>query len=150
MLTARDAPADIVKGLDGGADDYLTKPFAFDELLARLRAITRRSDSSRPTILAVEDLALDPATHIVTRSGEEIELTATEFRLLEYLMRRGGRLATRTAILDTVWGLGHNVENNTLDAFIRLLRSKVDGDHPHKLIQTVRGFGYRIAAPHKP
>src|SRR5690606_28618229 len=88
MLTARDAPADIVKGLDGGADDYLTKPFAFDELLARLRAITRRSESARSTILEVEDLSLDPATHIVTRSGKEIELTATEFRLLEYLMRR--------------------------------------------------------------
>lgn len=150
LLTARDAPADIVRGLDGGADDYLTKPFAFDELLARLRAITRRSDPGRSAMLAVEDLALDSATHLVTRAGKEIELTATEFRLLEYLMRRNGRLATRSEILDTVWGLGHNVENNTLDVFIRLLRSKVDGDSSHKLIQTVRGFGYRLGGAHKP
>ena len=147
LLTARDSPADIVRGLDGGADDYLTKPFAFDELLARLRAITRRNDALRSTLLTVDDLTLDPAMHIVERGGERIELTATEFRLLEHLMRRGGRVATRSSILDAVWGFDHNVENNTLDVFIRLLRSKIDGSRPRKLIQTVRGFGYRIAAP---
>ena len=146
LLTARDSPADIVRGLDSGADDYLTKPFAFEELLARLRAITRRSDPSRSNTLQVCDLTLDPLMHAVTRGGAPVELTATEFRLLEYLMRRSGRVATRQSILDAVWGFNHNVENNTLDVFIRLLRSKVDGDRPQKLIQTVRGFGYRISA----
>ncbi|MEW5978009.1 MAG: response regulator transcription factor [Acidobacteriota bacterium] len=145
ILTARDAAADIVRGLDSGADDYLTKPFRFDELLARLRAISRRGVPARSICIEVEDLVLDPVSHTVTRGGKPIELTATEFRLLECLMRRNGRIATRNAILEAVWGNDRYVESNTLDVFIRLLRSKIDGDRPNKLIQTVRGFGYRLA-----
>ncbi|HEX4922375.1 MAG TPA: response regulator transcription factor, partial [Candidatus Bathyarchaeia archaeon] len=142
MLTARDAVPDIVKGLDVGADDYLTKPFAFEVFLARLRSVARRGSTPRPTILQVGDLVLNPASHQVTRGDQEVHLSPTEFRLLELLMRRSGRVVRRDSIVEAVWDFDHDVEENTLDTFIRLLRSKVDRDPDHKLIQTVRGIGY--------
>lgn len=144
MLTARDAVPDVVKGLDSGADDYLTKPFSFDIFLARLRSITRRGALPRPACLRVANLVLDPATHGVSRGGQEIHLSLTEFRLLEFLMRRADRVVSRNAILQAVWGSDNDVEDNTLDVFIRLLRSKIDLRHKQKLIQTVRGAGYVI------
>jgi DNA-binding response OmpR family regulator len=144
MLTARDAVPDIVKGLDVGADDYLTKPFAFEVFLARLRSVARRGSAPRPTILQVGDLVLNPASHQVTRGEQEIHLSPTEFRLLELLMRRSGRVVRRDAIVEAVWDFDHDVQENTLDTFIRLLRSKVDREHDHKLIQTVRGIGYTV------
>lgn len=146
MLTARDSVPDIVKGLDVGADDYLTKPFSFAVFLARLRSVTRRGSAQRPASLEVDDLVLNPATHRVSRGNREIHLTLTEFRLLEFLMRRAGRVVSRSAIIQAVWDLDREVEENTLDAFIRLLRSKVDRDYEHKLIQTVRGLGYTVRA----
>lgn len=144
MLTARDAVPDIVKGLDLGADDYLTKPFSFDVFLARLRSVARRGSAPRPTVLQVDDLVLDPARHQVTRGDREVHLSPTEFRLLELLMRRSGRVVPRDAIVEAVWDFDHEVEENTLDTFIRLLRSKIDREHDRKLIQTVRGIGYTI------
>jgi DNA-binding response OmpR family regulator len=144
MLTARDAVTDIVKGLDIGADDYLTKPFAFEVFLARLRSVARRGSAPRPNVLQVADLVLNPASHEVTRGEREIHLSPTEFRLLELLMRRSGRVVPRDAIVETVWDFDHDIEENTLDTFIRLLRSKIDREHDRKLIQTVRGIGYMI------
>lgn len=144
MLTARDAVPDIVKGLDSGADDYLTKPFSFDVFLARLRSLARRRVVPRATCLQVGDLSLDPATHRTVRGAEEIHLSPTEFRLLAFLMRRAGRVLSRNTIVQAVWDLDTEVEENTLDVFIRLLRSKIDQNHKHKLIQTVRGIGYAI------
>src|SRR6516164_408206 len=144
MLTARDAVPDIVKGLDVGADDYLTKPFAFDEFLARLRSVARRGSSPRPTRVQVADLVLDPATHQVLRGDQEIHLTPTEYRLLDFLVRRAGRVIQRSTLVEAVWGFDQEVEENTLDAFVRLLRSKVDRDFKRKLIHTVRGVGYSI------
>lgn len=142
MLTARDATPDIVQGLDHGADDYLTKPFAFEVLLARLRALARRGPSERPPVLQAADLTLDPATRKVTREGREIALSKTEFNLLEFLMRRAGNVAPRNTLIEAVWGYGAGIESNTLDAFIRLLRRKVDDGSGRKLIHTVRGVGY--------
>jgi DNA-binding response OmpR family regulator len=144
VLTARDTVPDVVKGLDMGADDYMTKPFSFEEFLARLRAVSRRGSAPRPTLLQVADLVLDPASHEVTRHGEEISLSRTEFRLLEFLMRRAGRVVPRNTLVHSVWDSNHDVEENTLDVFISLLRNKVDQDHKVKLIQTVRGTGYTI------
>lgn len=145
LLTARDAVPDIVKGLDVGADDYLTKPFSFAEFLARLRALGRRpSTSPTPPRLGVGDLILDPNTRQVFRGRHEIRLTATEYKLLEFLMRRPGGVASRRAIVEAVWGLQAEVEENTLDAFVRLLRTKVDQGHKQRLIHTVRGYGYSI------
>src|SRR5438105_1502564 len=141
MLTARDAIPDVIQGLDLGADDYLTKPFAFEELLARLRSVVRRKPSLRSSELKVADLILDPATHRVSRAGTEIKLTATEFRLLEFLMRRVGQVVPRGALIEGVWEIGAELEENTLDAFIHLLRNKVDRDHQYRLIYTVRGIG---------
>ncbi|MGH9402577.1 MAG: response regulator transcription factor [Terriglobia bacterium] len=146
MLTARDATPDIVKGLDIGADDYLTKPFSFEVFLARLRAVARRPSGSRAGSLEVADLKLDPAQHRVFRGGREIRLSATEFRLLEFLMRRAGRVIRRGAIIEAVWDDDQDVEDNTLDAFVRLLRSKVDRKFRQKLIHTVRGVGYTLRA----
>ena len=142
MLTARDAATDIVKGLDAGADDYLTKPFSLKVLLARLRAISRRAAQPPVAVLQVEDLALDPASRKVTRAGRGVSLTATEFRVLEFLMRRPGRAASRGAIIEAVWGFEEDVEPNTVDAFIKLLRDKIDNGHDRRLIHTVRGYGY--------
>jgi two-component system, OmpR family, response regulator MprA len=146
MLTARDAVPDIVKALDAGTDDYLAKPFSFAEFLARLRALGRRTQvPAHANRIEVADLALDTATHRVFRGKQEVHLTPTEYRLLEFLMRRQGGAASRTAIVEAVWGLGAEVEENTLDAFIRLLRAKVDLRNKPRLIYTVRGFGYRLA-----
>jgi DNA-binding response OmpR family regulator len=142
MLTARDAVADVITGLDAGADDYLTKPFDFSELLARLRAVSRRGPIEHSPTLFVADLEFDPATHRASRAGRDISLTKTEHLLLDALMRQAGRVLSRGAILEAVWGLGATIENNTLDAFIRLLRAKVDSGHERKLIHTIRGVGY--------
>lgn len=142
MLTARDAAADIVRGLDAGADDYLTKPFAFRVLLARLRALSRRAAHPAIARLQVDDLELDPASHQVSRAGVPLSLTATEYRVLEFLMRRVGRAVSRSSMIEGVWGFGEDIESNTVDAFIRLLREKIDLGQQRKLIHTVRGYGY--------
>jgi DNA-binding response OmpR family regulator len=144
MLTARDSVLDIVKGLDSGADDYMTKPFSFAVLLARIRALERRVAEPRTHTLRVCDLALEITQRRVFRGTREVHLTPTEFRLLEFLMRHEGRVASRHAILDAVWGPSENIEENTLDAFVRLLRRKVDENEPIKLIHTARGFGYSL------
>jgi len=144
MLTARDAVRDIAKGLDDGADDYLTKPFSFVELLARLRSITRRVTQEADNMLRIADLRLDPGARQVFRSGKPIHLTATEFRLLEFLIRRSGRVVSRAAIAEAVWGFDEDIEPNTVEAFISLLRSKIDRSFRPKLLHTIRGFGYSI------
>jgi len=146
MLTARDAPSDIVKGLDSGADDYLTKPFSIDILLARLRAVSRRGAITRPVCLQVADVKLDPASHRVTRGEEVVSLTPREYRLLELLMRNSGRVISRDSILESVWGFSSEVNENTLEVFMRLLRMKIDLREP-KLIHTVRGAGYMMREP---
>src|SRR5260370_13730739 len=146
MLTARDTVPDVVKGLDLGADDYLTKPFSFAVLLARLRAAGRRQDGQPTSLLRVADLVLNRATMQVFRARREISLTATEFRLLEFLMRRPGVVVSRNAIVEAVWGFDDEVNDNTVDAFIRLVRRKVDDPHDEKLIRTVRGVGYSVKA----
>jgi DNA-binding response OmpR family regulator len=142
MLTARDAAADVVRGLDAGADDYLTKPFAFGVLLARLRALARRAAQPPIAGVQVQDLLLDPASRAVTRAGVPLNLTATEYRLLEFLMRRVGHAVSRSAIIEGVWGFEEDVEANTVDAFIRHLREKIESGREPKLIHTVRGYGY--------
>jgi two-component system response regulator MprA len=142
MLTARDSTADVIDGLDLGADDYLTKPFRFDVLLARLRAVSRRGPVPRPVRLQVGDLVLNTASRQVLRGNQPVRLTRTEYSLLEFLLRRAGRVVSRDAILDGVWGLDKDVEANTLEAFIRLLRTKIDQGRAPKLIHTVRGVGY--------
>jgi DNA-binding response OmpR family regulator len=144
MLTARDTVPDMVKGLDCGADDYITKPFPFEVLLARIRAIERRRLDSHPRSLRVADLVLERETRCVFRGKREIKLTQTEFRLLEFLMLRKGRVATREAILHEIWPSGEAVEENTLDAFVKLLRQKIDLGEDLKLIETRRGFGYCV------
>jgi DNA-binding response OmpR family regulator len=144
VLTARDAVADIVEGLDLGVDDYLTKPFALAEFMARLRAVARRGPADREPRLRVADLVLDPASGEVYRSDRVIALTKTEYSLLEFLMRRAGRVLTRDAIIQGVWGHSTEIEDNTLEAYIMRLRAKVDTGYELKLIQTVRGFGYRL------
>jgi len=149
MLTARDSVPDIVKGLDTGADDYMTKPFSFAVLLARVRALERRTAEPRTYILRVADLTLDITERRAFRGSREIHLTPTEFRLLEFLARREGRVAPRHSIRDALWGPSEIVEENTLDAFVRLLRRKVDDNEPIKLIHTLRGFGYSLGPePH--
>ena len=142
MLTARDALQDIVRGLDAGADDYLTKPFSFVELLARIRALVRRKEFRKKNVLEVEDLVLDLTTHRTFRKGVEVHLSLTEFRLLELLARNTGRIVSRYEILTEIWGSSRDVSDNTLDAFMRLLRKKVDKDTETRLLQTHRGFGY--------
>ena len=144
MLTAKDAVPDIVQGLDLGADDYLTKPFSFEELLARLRAVKRRASTPKQPMLQVGDLELDPAAHQVTRGGARIPLTRTEYGLLEQLLYNVGRVVPRRALIESVWGFDREIEDNTLDAFVRLLRNKVDAGGAPKLIHTVRGVGYVI------
>ena len=144
MLTARDAISDVAHGLDVGADDYLTKPFAFPELLARLRALARRSPAMLPPQLTVGDLTLDPANRRVSRGELDVQLTATEYRLLEFMMRRPGRVLTRAAIIEAVWGFNENVEDNTVEAFVSSLRNKIDRGFAQKLIHTIRGVGYCV------
>jgi two-component system OmpR family response regulator len=147
FLTARDAVDDRVAGLDLGADDYLTKPFSFEELLARLRALIRRGPSERPAVLAIGDLALDPARHRVTRGNVEVDLTAKEFALLEYFMRRPGEVLSRTQILEHVWDFGFDGDSNVVDVYIRYLRGKIDRPFGLDSIETVRGSGYRLREP---
>jgi DNA-binding response OmpR family regulator len=142
MLTARDATADMIAGLNLGADDYLVKPFAFDVLLARIRAVSRRGPIPQLVTLQVQDLTLNPASREVARGGRRVSLTRTEYGLLELLMRRAGRVVTRENLIEAVWGFDSEVRSNTLDAFIRLLRDKVDVEGEAKLIHTVRGVGY--------
>ena len=142
ILTARDSIADVVKGLDTGADDYLTKPFAFEVLLARLRAISRRGPITQSVQLQCGDLSLNVASRTVTRQGQIIHLTPREYRLLELLLRNVGRPVSRSVILESVWGFDKDVEENTDEAFIRLLRNKIDAPFQVKLIHTVRAFGY--------
>jgi two-component system, OmpR family, response regulator len=144
MLTARDGVQDIARGLDIGVDDYLTKPFSFVELLARLRSVARRGNAPRPLRIQVGSLVLDPLSRQVTREGCELHLTGTEFKILELLMRRSGRVVSRDAIIDAIWGNIDDIGENTLDVFISLLRNKVDKTVESKLIHTIRGVGYMV------
>ena len=144
MLTARDAVPDRVAGLDAGADDYLTKPFAFSELFARLRALARRGPSERPPVLRVGNLALDPATRTVLRGSTRVELTAREFALLELLMQHPDEVLTRSRILEHVWDFAYGGDSNVVDVYIRYLREKIDRPFGRSSIETVRGSGYRL------
>jgi DNA-binding response OmpR family regulator len=144
MLTAKDSVPDVVRGLDAGADDYLTKPFSFNELLARLRAVQRPATSRPQNRLQVSDLILDPESREVSRGGVPITLTRTEYSLLERLVYRAGKVVPRHTLIESVWGFDREIEENTLDAFVRLLRQKVDREGSPKLILTVRGVGYMI------
>ena len=144
MLTARDATPDVVQGLNFGADDYVVKPFSFAVLLARLRAVSRRGPIPEPVPLQVADLTVNPASREVARGGRKIGLTRTEYSLLEFLIRRAGRVVAREALIESVWGFDADVRSNTLDAFIRLLRDKIDTVGECKLIHTVRGVGYCV------
>jgi DNA-binding response OmpR family regulator len=146
MLTAKDSLQDKLDGLNGGADDYLTKPFAFDELLARMGALLRRGrPQAQGDVLRVGDLLLDPDEHSVARGGRRIELTAKEFALLVYLMRNTGKVVSRARLLSNVWGYSFEPGTKVVDVYIRYLRRKIDEGEARPLIHTVRGFGYRIA-----
>jgi heavy metal response regulator len=142
LLTARDAVEDKVQGLDAGADDYLTKPFAFAELLARVRALLRRGTGARPPLLQVADLVMDPAARTVKRAGEIIPLTNREFSLLEYFLRNPGRVLTRTMIAEHVWDYSFDTSTNVIDVYVNYLRKKIDSNRERKLLHTVRGVGY--------
>jgi two-component system, OmpR family, response regulator len=144
MLTARDAVGDRVRGLDAGADDYLTKPFAFAELTARLRALLRRGRSSRRPVLAVGDLTLDPADRQVCRSGQPIALTAKEHALLEYFLRHPGQVLERTELLEHVWDFAFDGDPHVLSVYVAYLRDKIDKPFGRASLQTVRGVGYRL------
>lgn len=144
MLTAKDTVPDIVRGLDLGVDDYMTKPFSFDELLARLRSVRRRFSAVGEVELRVGDLVLDPSGRDVVRGDARISLTRTEYNLLERLMFRVGKVVSRRSLIESVWGFDREIEENTLDAFMHLLRNKVDSPGKPKLIHTVRGVGYLI------
>jgi two-component system OmpR family response regulator len=150
LLTARDAVADRIRGLDAGADDYLVKPFAFGELAARVRALVRRGESARPVVLANGDLVLDPAARTVTRAGTPVELTATEFALLELFLRHPGEVLSRTRILDNVWDFAFDPASNVVDQYVGYLRRKVDRPWGRHDLQTVRGAGYRLRAERPP
>ena len=144
LLTARDTTADKVAGLDSGADDYLTKPFDFDELLARVRALVRRGTPGRDAVLKVSDLELDPASRVVTRAGQPVPLTPREFAILETLMHRPGWIVPRDAIIESVWGFEFPDSSNLVEVYIGRLRKKLGAP---SLIQTLRGIGYRVEAP---
>jgi two-component system, OmpR family, response regulator len=144
MLTARDAVADRVGGLDAGADDYLTKPFSFDELLARLRAIARRGPIERPTVIEVGDLKLDPAAHRAWRGDTELDLSTREFALLELFMRNAGQTLSRLQLLEGAWDMAFESRSNVVDVYVRYLREKIDRPFGRDSIETVRGVGYRL------
>jgi two-component system OmpR family response regulator len=144
MLTARTAVADRVAGLDAGADDYLTKPFSFSELLARVRALVRRGAGERPTVLRSGDLAFDPASRRVTRGDVIVELTAKELALLEYFLRRPGEVLKRSRIIEHVWDFGYDGDSNVVDVYVRYLREKIDRPFRRDTIETIRGIGYRL------
>jgi two-component system OmpR family response regulator len=144
MLTARNSVDDRVAGLDTGADDYLVKPFAFAELLARLRALVRRGDAERPAVLEVGDLRLDPSTHDVRRGGSEVLLSAKEFALLETFMRRPGEVLSRLYLLEHAWDFTYENRSNIIDVYVRRLRRKIDEPFGRSTLQTVRGGGYRL------
>ena len=144
MLTARDSVEDRVAGLDTGADDYLVKPFAFAELLARLRAIARRGDAERPSIVEVGDLHLDPATRRVQRGEDEILLSAKEFALLEAFMRKPGQVLTRLQLLEHAWDFAYENRSNVVDVYVRHLRRKIDEPFGRRSLETIRGAGYRL------
>jgi len=146
MLTARDAVDDRVSGLDAGADDYLAKPFAFEELLARLRALTRRAPAERPPVLEVGDLRLDPAAHKAWRGDHELVLSAKEFSLLELFMRQPGVTLSRTQLLDGAWDMAFESRSNVIDVYVRYLREKIDRPFGRDSIETIRGVGYRLRA----
>ena len=146
MLTARDSVEDRVAGLDTGADDYLVKPFAFAELLARLRALARRGEPERPSVLEVDDLRLDPASRQVWRGGQEIALSAKEFALLETFMRRPGQALSRLQLLEHAWDFAYENRSNVIDVYVRYLREKVDRPFGTSSLETVRGVGYRLQA----
>jgi heavy metal response regulator len=146
LLTVRATIEDKVLGLDAGADDYLTKPFAFQELVARVRALLRRRAEAEPTVLQVGDLSLDPARRTVTRGGVKIDLTAREFALLDYFMRNPGRVLTRTMIAEHVWDYSFDTSTNVIDVYVNYLRKKIDAEREPKLLHTVRGAGYMLRA----
>ena len=146
LLTVRATIEDKVLGLDAGADDYLTKPFAFQELVARVRALLRRRVEAEPVPLEVADLTLDPSRRVVSRGGEKIELTAKEFALLEYFMRNPGRVLTRTQMIEHVWNYDFDTMTNIIDVYVNYLRKKIDSGREPKLIHTLRGVGYVLKA----
>jgi DNA-binding response OmpR family regulator len=147
MLTARDAVEDRIRGLDVGADDYLVKPFAFGEFLARLRALLRRGPSERPAVLRVEDVELDPASHAVIRAGEPVELSPREFALVEVLMRNAGEVLTRSRILEHVWDYNYDRMSNVVDVYVGYVRRKLEDPFGSPFIKTVRGVGYAVGTP---
>jgi two-component system, OmpR family, response regulator len=147
MLTARDAITDRVTGLDGGADDYLIKPFAFTELLSRLRALLRRGAPASPTTISCGPLQLDPATRVVTVGGQLVDLSTREFELLEFFMRHQGQVLSRTVLIERVWGHNYDGFSNVVDVYIRYLRDKIDRRFGLTLIRTVRGVGYQLTCP---
>jgi two-component system, OmpR family, response regulator len=142
MLTARDTDQDVIDGLNFGADDYLTKPFSFEVLLARIRAVSRRGPIPQPVILNVGNLKLDESSREVARGKRRITLTRTEYSLLNLLLRNAGRVVTRDSIIEKIWGYDTEIESNTLDAFVRLLRGKLEAPGESKLLHTIRGIGY--------
>ena len=146
LLTVRATIEDKVLGLDAGADDYLTKPFAFQELVARVRALLRRRTEGGPAVLQFADLTLDPARHTAFRGGQKIDLTSKEFALLDYFMRNPGRVLTRTMIIDHVWDYDFDTGTNVVDVYVNYLRKKIDSDREPKLIHTIRGVGYVMKA----
>jgi len=146
LLTVRATIEDKVLGLDAGADDYLTKPFAFEELVARVRALLRRQGEGKPPTLRVGDLTLDPARRMVFRGDRRIDLTTREFALLDYFMRNPGRVLTRTMIAEHVWNYNFDSMTNIIDVYVNYLRKKIDSEHDQKLIRTIRGVGYMLKA----
>ncbi|MBW2058742.1 MAG: response regulator transcription factor [Deltaproteobacteria bacterium] len=144
LLTAKDSVESIVEGLDAGGDDYLTKPFAFSELLARIRALLRRDREAKTPVLQLSDLRLSPLTHEVTRGGKKIPLTAKEYALLEYFMRNPNRVLTRTMISEHVWDYHFDTDTNVVDVYVNFLRKKIDRGFDVKLIHTIRGVGYMM------